>query len=140
MDGDWYVDRQAARRMTIDELQRGPGGQHPPATDTPWQVLIVKPFGVNSRLLVADAKNDLYMLRFDPAGHEGLATGAQMVASRFLYALGYYVVENYLLQFDRARLVAHASGQAVSSAGKPRPLVTSDIDAFLMGLPQAKGR
>src|SRR5205085_6472844 len=75
-----------------------------------------------------------------PAGHEGLATGAQMVASRFLYALGYYVVENYLLQFDRARLVAHASGQAVSSAGKPRALVTSDIDAFLMGLPQAKGR
>jgi hypothetical protein len=138
MDGDWYVNRQAARRMTIDELQRGPGGQHPPATDAPWQVLIVKPFGVNSGLLVADAKNDLYMLRFDPAGHEGLATGAQMVASRLLYALGYYVVENYLVQFDRARLAAHASGQAVSSAGKPRALVTTDIDAFLMGLPQTK--
>jgi hypothetical protein len=140
MDGDWYVNRQAAHRMSIAELQRGPGTERPPATDASWQVLIVKPFGVNSGLLVADGKNDLYLLRFDPVGHEGLATGAQMVASRFLYALGYFVVENYLVQFDRARLVAHVSGQAVSSAGKPRALVTTDIDAFLTALPQTPGK
>ena len=139
MDGDWYVNRQAARRMTMAELQRGPGQDLPPATTAPWQVLIVKPFGINSGLLVADAKNDLYLLRFDPYGYEGLATGAQMVTSRFLYALGYFVVENYLVRFDRAQLVAHTSGQTVSSAGKPRALVTGDIDAFLKGVPQASG-
>jgi hypothetical protein len=140
MDGDWYVNRQTARRMTIAELQRGPGQDLPPATSAPWQVLVVKPFGINSGLLVADAKNDLYLMRFDPYGHEGLATGAQMVTSRFLYALGYFVVENYLVRFERPQLVAHASGQAVSSAGKPRALVTEDIDAFLKDLPQGPGR
>ncbi len=139
MDGDWYANRQAAGRMTIAELQRGPGDDRPPSTTAPWQVLITKPFGVNSGLLVADAKNDLYLLRFDPYGHEGLATGAQMVASRFLYALGYFVVENYLVRFDRAQLVAHPSGQAVSSAGRPRPLVVDDIDAFLRDLPEGPG-
>jgi hypothetical protein len=139
MDGDWYVNRQAARRMTIAELQRGPGQDLPPATTAPWQVLIVKPFGVNSGLLVADAKNDLYLMRFDPRGHAGLATGAQIVTSRFLHALGYFVIEDYLVRFDRTQLVAHPSGQAVSSAGKPRALVTEDIDSFLRALPQDAG-
>ena len=47
MDGDWYVNRQAARRLTIDELKRGPGNDRPPSMDVPWKVLVVKPFGVN---------------------------------------------------------------------------------------------
>lgn len=131
MDGDWYVNRQAVRRMTMAELRRGSGDARPPATGEPWQVLVVKPFGLNSGIIVADAKHDLYLLRFDPPEHEGLATGAQMVASRFLYALGYYLSENYLVTFDLARLVPHAEGQAVSSAGNVRALVATDIDAFL---------
>jgi len=139
MDGEWYVNRQATRRMTTAELQRGAGGDRPPSTTAPWQVLIVKPFGVNSGLLVADAKNDLYLLRFDPRGYDGLATGAQMVASRFLYALGYFVVDNYLVRFNRAQLVAHENGQAVSSAGKTRMLAAEDIDAFLKDLPTGPG-
>src|SRR5262245_35693747 len=140
MDGDWYVNRQVARRMTIAELQRGAGKDRPPATSAPWQVLVVKPFGVNSGLVVADAKNDLYLMRFDPRGYEGLATGAQMVASRFLYALGYHVVDDYLVRFGRNQLVAHEEGQAVSSAGRARALVADDIDAFLRDLPEGPGR
>jgi hypothetical protein len=140
MDGDWYSNRQATRRMTIAELQRGAGNDRPPSTSAPWQVLVVKPFGVNSGLVVADAKNDLYLMRFDPRGHEGLATGAQMVASRFLYALGYHLVDDYLVRFGRRQLVASESGQAVSSAGRARALVADDIDAFLRDLPQGPGR
>ena len=55
--------------MTIAELQRGPGNERPPARPARWQVLVVKPFGVNPGLLVADAKRDLYLLRFDPLGY-----------------------------------------------------------------------
>jgi len=79
IDGDWYVNRHANHRMTTAELQRGHGNDHPPLASAPWQVLIVKPFGVNPGLLIADAKNDLYIMRFDLRDHEGLATGAQMV-------------------------------------------------------------
>ena len=35
MDGDWYVNRHAARRMTIEELQRGPGNGIRPPHDRP---------------------------------------------------------------------------------------------------------
>jgi hypothetical protein len=140
MDGDWYVNRQTARRLTLEELARGPGSDHPPAADGPWKVVVVKPFGVNPGLLIADRNNSLYLLRFDPRGYEGMATGAQIVAARALYALGYHVAESYLVQFDRGRLVADAQGQAVSSGGKPRALVTSDIDRFLNNAPDAGGR
>jgi hypothetical protein len=139
MDGDWYVNRQAAHRMTTAELQSG-GGKERPLSGGTWQVLIVKPFGVNPGILIADSKNDLYILRFDPRGHEGLATGAQMVTSRFFHALGYYVGENYLVRFDRSRLVAHPQGEAVSSAGRRRALATDDIDRFFEDVPEGPGK
>jgi hypothetical protein len=140
MDGDWYVNRHGTRRMTIGELQRGPGNDAPPVTESPWQVLVVKPFGLNPGLLIGDARNDLYLLRFDPVGYEGLATGAEMVTSRFMYALGYHVPENYIVKFERSQLVAHAEGQAMSSAGRTRGLDASDIDSFLRGVPLSAGR
>ena len=49
MDSEWYVNRHGTRRMTIDELQRGSGNANPPATGAPLQVLVVKPFGFESR-------------------------------------------------------------------------------------------
>ena len=140
MDGEWYVNRHATRRMAIDELQRGPRNDLSPSVEASWQVLVVKPFGVNPGLLVSDAKRDLYILRFDPPGYEGLATGAEMVTTRFLYALGYHVPENYIVRFDRSRLAAIAEGQMVSSAGRPRPLVDDDIDAFLRRVPNGSDK
>ena len=140
MDGDWYTNRHAARRMTLAELQRGPGHERPPDMTSNWRVLVVKPFGVNPGLLVSDGKGDLYILRFDPIGSEGLATGAQMVGSQFFYALGYHVAENYITRFERPRLTVDETGQAVSSAGKARLLTAEDIDRFLTAVPEGPGR
>ncbi len=140
MDGDWYVNRHAARRMTLAELQRGPGHERPPDMTGDWRVLVVKPFGVNPGLLVADARRDLFILRFDPIGSEGLATGAQMVASQFFYALGYHVAENYIVRFERPRLMIDETGQFVSSAGHARPLAAEDIDRFFKAVPEGPGR
>jgi hypothetical protein len=140
MDGDWYVNRHGTRRMTHEELRRGAGDANPPDSSTPWRVLVVRPYGVSPGLLIADGKNELYLLRFDPLDYEGLATGAEMVTSRFLHALGYHVAENYLVRFERSQLVPHPEGQAVSSAGKPRELLPGDIDALLRRVPLGASR
>jgi len=134
MDGEWYVNRHGTRRLTIEELQRGPGNANPPATGA-FQVLVVKTFGLNPGMLIADTKNQLYLLRFDPYGYEGLATGAEMVTSRLFYAAGYHVPENYIVKFGRAELVANPEGQAMSSSGRPRRLLSTDIDLFLRDVP-----
>ena len=140
MDSEWYVNRHGTRRMTIDELQRGSGNANPPAAGAPLQVLVVKTFGFNPGLLVADSKGQLYLLRFDPVGYEGLATGAEMVTSRLFYALGYHIPENYIVKLERGQLVANPEGQAVSSSGRPRALAATDIDLFLRGVPVGPGQ
>jgi hypothetical protein len=130
MDGAWFVNRHGARRLSREELIRGPGNADPPLLTEPLRVLVVKPAGLRPGLLVADARN-AYLLRFDPPGYEELATGAEMIASRFFHALGYHVGENYIVRINRAQLVASEAGQAVSDAGRTRALTEVDIDRFL---------
>jgi hypothetical protein len=131
LDGPWYVNRHASRRMSQEELLRGPGEDHPPFLDAPWEVLVVKPYGLRPGILIADSTKDLYLLRFDPPGHLEAATGAEMVASRFFHALGYYVPEHYILYFKREQLIASEAGEEITSLGESRDLLEVDIDAFL---------
>ena len=133
MDGDWFENRHGLRRLPADALARGAGNARPPAAEGPWEVVVVKPAGLRPGLLIADAKRDLYLLRFDPGGDGELVTGAEMVTARFYHALGYHVGETYLVRVARDRLATTALGQAVSSAGQTRPLVAEDIDNFLRG-------
>ena len=106
MDGPWYVNRHAARRFSREELLRGAGNDHPPSLNAAWAALVVNPTGLRPGILIRDAKDDIYLLRFDPPDRPELATGAQMVSSRLFHALGYHVLENYLVGFDRRQLRA----------------------------------
>jgi hypothetical protein len=131
MDGAWYVNRHAKKRMTKEELIRGPGDDRPPSRDGKWKALIVKPHGLRPGILMRDSKQDLYLLRFDPAGFLEMATGAEMVSSRALYALGYYVTENYVVYFERDQVEAAPGGEDITSMGKIRDLTEENIDNFL---------
>ena len=139
MDGPWFVNRHGTTRMSPEELRRGPGDANPPDIVRPWKVLVVKPYGVRPGIGVTDARGGLYLLQFDLPGSLGLATGAEMVASRVFHALGYHVGENYIVRFERRQLVPDETGQAVSSAGRTRPLIDADIDAFLRTVAQGPG-
>lgn len=132
MDGAWYVNRHARLRLTPEELRRGPGDSQPPAMDVPWMVLVVKKEGLRPGILIADKNQNLYLLRFDPPGAVELATGADMVTSRFFHALGYHVPEDYIVYFERSQLVAADSGEQITSLGKSRDLQEEDINNFLL--------
>jgi hypothetical protein len=131
LDGPWYVNRHGRERMTREALLQGVGTGNPPSSEETWQALVVKPFGLRPGILIRDAKNDVYLLRFDPPGNPEMATGAEMVSSRVFHALGYHVPQNYLVTFDRSRLVASDAGRGISSAGTRRDLTEEDIDTFL---------
>ena len=131
MDGPWYVNRHATKRMTRQELIRGAGDDLPPSRDGKWKALVVKPHGLRPGILMRDAANQLYLLRFDPAGFLEMATGATMVATKALHTLGYYVPENYIVYFDRDQIVAAKGGEDVTSMGQTRDLTEENIDNFL---------
>src|SRR5262249_4309798 len=69
MDSDWFTNRHATRRMTPEELVRGPETDRPPAADGPWRVLTLRPHGIRPGILVADSRHRQYLLLFDPPDH-----------------------------------------------------------------------
>jgi hypothetical protein len=131
LDGPWYVNRHAKQRLPEAELMRGPGSENPPSGPQPWQVLAVNRYGARPGLLMADARNTLYLLRFDPIRNLELSTGATMIGSRIFHALGYWVPEHYVLYLQRSELVASPQGEEINALGNSQKLDEEDIDLLL---------
>ncbi len=131
MDSSWYTNRHGKRRLSGEELVRGPGGERPPLQDQPWRVLAVKQYGKRPGVLIVDSQKQLYLLRFDPPDYLEMSTGAEMVSSKILYALGYNVLENYIVYFPRTQMVPSEAGEEITSMGEKRDLTDEDIDSFL---------
>ncbi|HWR54183.1 MAG TPA: hypothetical protein VN428_23940 [Bryobacteraceae bacterium] len=129
-DSAWYENRHARRRMSVDELRRGPGDSSPPAHG-PWKVVAAKREGVTPGFQIEDAHGRRYLLKFDPPEYPELVSGAEIISTKFFYALGYHVPENYIVRFDRARL---AAGTSTDSTDKP--VREQDIDAALALMPK----
>ena len=140
LDGPWYVNRHGRTRMSPAELRRGSGDDEPPSLDGPWHVLLVKSEGLRPTLVFRDSNNRVYLLRLDPRGAPELATGAEMISSRFFHALGYYVPETYLAMFERERLVVETNATLVTSNAGVRALLPEHIDRFLDAVERGSDR
>ena len=134
LDGAWYVNRHGRTRMSLEELRRGSGDDQPPSMTGPWHVLLLKNDDVRPTIVFRDDNNRVYRLRFDSRGAPELATGAEMISSRFFHALGYHVPETYLAIFDRERLVIETNATEVTSNASVRPLRSEHIDRLLAGV------
>ncbi len=131
MDSSWYTNRHGKRRMSREELVRGAGDAQPPLQDQPWRALAVKQYGNRPGILMVDSQKQLYLLRFDPPDYLEMSTGAEMVSSKIFYALGYNVLENYIVYFPRAQIVPSEAGEQITSMGEKRDLTDEDLDSFL---------
>lgn len=131
LDGPWFQNRHAARRLTTAQLRRGAGDASPPSRERPWRALTARKYDVRPGILVADARNQMYLLRFDPPGRLEMSTGAEMVTSRVLHAIGYNVPEDYLVYFTRDQLEVSADSGRITSAGRQEALTDLDLDFFL---------
>jgi hypothetical protein len=136
MDGLWFVNRHARQRLSAKELLEGATLGEPPSQQEKWRVLTVRKYGIRPGLLIHDAKNQIYLLRFDPPGRLEMSTGAEMIGSRIFHALGYWVAQHQLVYFDRAQLVADPEGEDINAVDKATRLTEKDIDLFLEKVPR----
>ncbi len=141
MDGLWFVNRHARQRLSAKELLEGSGRGEAPSHQEKWRVLTVRKYGIRPGILIHDAKNQLYLLRFDTPRRLEMSTGAEMIGSRIFHALGYVVAEHHLVYFDRAQLLADPEGEDINAVGRAERLEEEDIDLFLEKVPRdpAKG-
>jgi len=93
-DSAWFTNRHSRHRMSREELQRGAGADHPPIL--PFTVISGKT-GVTPGFEMRDSAGRLYFVKLDPVKNPEMATATEVIASKFLYAIGYNTPENYIV-------------------------------------------
>ncbi|SRR5581483_7585325 len=136
-DSAWFQNRMGTRGMPREELLHGTGSPgHAPSMAGPWSVLSAKNQGVTPGLMFADSSGRRYLLKFDPPSNPELASAADVIGSKFFYALGYNVPENYIVRFTREQLKVAARSRYTDKTGHRRSMTERDIDVALAHLPR----
>jgi len=130
-DSSWYQNRHARRRMTIEELVRGPDRGTGPAPGT-WKVLRGKNEGITPGFsLIVDERGGRYAIKFDPRGNLEMATSADVIGTKFFYAMGYHVPENYIVSFRADQLELGDDAIITDTLGRQRKMDRRDIQELL---------
>ena len=128
-ESSWFTNRMGVRAMTIDELVKGPDRSNGPIAG-PWRVVSAKSAGITPGFSMRDTEGTLYFVKVDPPSNPEMASGAEVVATKFLHALGFNVPENYIAHVRPEDL--DLSDAQVSDGGKKRPMTRDDLEAVLL--------
>ncbi|MEX2260461.1 MAG: hypothetical protein WD696_00840 [Bryobacteraceae bacterium] len=134
-DGPWYENRFPSGQ---EELTRGSCTANAPRQDAPWTVIQGEMREDLPELSIRDGRGNRYTLKFDPASNPEMATGAEVIGSRFFHALGYHVPESYLVSFDRGQLSLGPESVMKPESGLPCRMLPRDLND-LMRRAQVRG-
>ncbi len=121
LDSTWFENRVGRHDLSPEAFARGPNQSAGPA-DGRLLVLGGKLAGATPGLIVQDSRQDRYLIKFDPAAFPELASGAEVISTKVLWAAGYHVPENYVLRFDLNRLTLSPTARTGGKYGKSIPL------------------
>lgn len=130
-DSAWYTNRHGRRRMSIEELQRGPCGDRAPEPGGRWTILSAKSEGVTPGFVIRDRAGHTYVLKFDTRRAPNTTTAVDAIGSRVFYALGYFTPENYIVNFRRDQLVLAQDATVTDITGAERRMTDYDVDKLL---------
>jgi len=85
--------------------------------------------------VIKDSAGRRYFLKFDPTSNPEMASAADVIGSKIMYALGYNVPENYIVTFTRKRLLLDEKSTFRDPDGKKRPMTERDVDDILKKVP-----
>jgi hypothetical protein len=134
-DNAWYTKRHFFKRMSIEDLRRGPGNTAPPSPTGRWRVVSAKSDGVTPGFVIEDEQNNRYLLKLDSPDYPELASAADIIGSKFFYALGYNTPENYIVRFEREKLVVSDGAFWRDSSGINRSITQHVLDDLLKDQP-----
>lgn len=135
-DSAWYTNRHAFNKMSIADLQRGPGNTSPPDTSHPWHITAAKSNGITPGFVIEDSRKNRYVLKFDPPQYPELCSAADVIGSKLFYALGYNTPENYVVHFRREQLEITDGVSYRHPSGKKIPLTEHIVDELLQAQPK----
>lgn len=126
-DSSWYTNRVGS--------VSGSDGTRPPSMDKPWMIYQAKLEGVTPGFRIKDSTGERYVIKFDPKENIEMATAADVIGSKFFFALGYNVPDNYAVRFRRQQLLLGENIKFVRD-GQDTTMQEADLDHLLSKVPQ----
>ena len=130
-DSTWFTNRIGVRDLAPAEVARGPNLTGSPEAHRPWLVERSKEGGTAVGFVVRDRRGVRYLLKFDERGVPEVETGADVVAQRLLWAAGYNVPEDYVVDLRREDLVLAPGAVVVDPLGRAQPMTDAWVDRAL---------
>jgi len=130
-NSSWFTNRNAHRRMSIEEIVRGPDTGDGPDTENTWTIIRAKAEGVTPGFTIVDSRGDKYVIKFDPFGYSGSNSGSEVIGTKLFYAAGYNVPENYIAYFHPRILRLGDQVKFTDEKGRKRYMSEADLEAIL---------
>ena len=135
----WWMPRDYYAPMSPRELAVGPNlngtvDAGPDTTET-WTIWRGKSVGAASGFFIEDARGDRYLLKFDRPDYPELASSAEVISTKILYAAGYHVPQNTIAHFHPDQ-VEIGDDATVQDGNSRRPMRPEDVDAVIEGQPR----
>jgi hypothetical protein len=124
----WFCARNHLRPMSAGEIATGPVVVAP---RMPLTITKGKDLGAASGYQVKDAAGRKYMLKFDIAGHPGLAIAGEMIGNRIFHAAGYHVPGALSIDLDPADLKVGPGATFLVYKVQKRSLTAAHMDGTL---------
>ena len=129
-DSTWFTNRAGTSRWSAAEAATGPDSGTGPAPG-PWTIIAAKTEGITPGMTIRDAAGIVYFVKFDPPSNPEMASGAEIIATKFFHAFGYNVPENYIATLHPASLAIAAGTMVADEDGKLHPMRQADVNAVL---------
>jgi len=130
-DSSWFTNRNFQQAMTFKEIIQGPNTVNGPDRSGTWMIERIKEEGVTIGFNIIDRRGDRYVLKFDPQGYSEMQSGAEVISTKFFYAAGYNVPENYVVYFDPQILRLGKKVEFRDRLDRKRLVAKKDLDEIL---------
>ena len=126
LDSTWFTNRLGRGQLSVEDVIRGPSTINGPAPG-PLVVLNGKVSGASPGLKVKDRLGRVFIAKFDPPAFPGLASSAELITTKILYAAGYNVPENYVRRFSVEDLVLSPDARESGPEGHIIPMTPESL-------------
>jgi len=128
-DSAFFTNRDPVE-LSPEDVRWGPSDPED-APDAPLTITKPKIEGKTAGFFVMDAKGRRYLFKLDPADSPELLSGAEVVTSKLLYALGYHVPSYEVVSFDPAQLRVGDGVQVRGADGEMHPFDAGGLTALM---------
>jgi hypothetical protein len=139
-DSSWFMNRIGQRPMSTAEIVRGPDRVERLEVEE-WIVVADKgPAGFQPGFRAVDARDtrpigerEVYQLELDTEDYPDLATSAEIIGTAIYHAIGYNVVDTYLVNVDPRKVRINPDARVRDVSGE-RALTARDVEeVFKLG-------